>query len=1300
MIFLLRFKFLKTLSLLSFFVIGCYFIPSFSRAAPIRGAAGDLWADIVLGHADNGIPDSAFGEESPNQPTNHSIFNAFSTTVDSLHHILYVNDSGNNRVLGFTNINGLTPNPGENDPGYSASIVLGQVDFLHTGCNKDSNYQNAPNPPLPDDSCLCGLPWSTWTPAEAGTGSNMVVDSAGNLYVPDLYNNRVVRYDWPITTGEHASHVWGQMDYSGYQANRGSSSPSDSSLALTFFPASTPPSNLYLAGVAVDTWGNLWVADEENNRVLRFPNQGGIPASTAAVVLGQTLYITNTPNSSGDASLSMMSEPTAVRVDNSGNVYVADRGTAGRVLIFQPTNPGSVSPSTPPVYTNGMAAAHQINQNLQSPVGLEWDPSGGLWVTDLQQILLYQIGFSPFSASITKTLLKDSFRGSPTSGDGPNFVDSLGNTVLSWIFTGILGSAGVDGSGNVFVASKDEQTIIRFPAWTPTPQAGLAHSADVEITKPNGMNTRGPIGMNVIWGVAVPSGTDGLGNPYRQVIVAENYHLMYWNIPGTAGPAQLTNGKPADGYAGVPNADFVGQQFIHVRQDNAGHLWVVRGANGTPYIEVYNLPLTPFSLPFKTLTQPFQVLGRPTVNLSPFNIWGIAPAPDASSLWMSDAQSSRVFRLRNPLLSFPAADIILGQPDPGGSNPVGTACNQPGGTPSASNLCDPGALRLDHHGNLYVSDHSLEVAGNTRILRFNSASIQNSSGTPLFDIPASAVYGTAGRFDANSCANPEGICHPWEPAFKSDDSVMVVGLNGQASFRFPIILSNPLVGDTPAGHLLDYTNHGYAADFDDQDNLYMADLTKMRVMIYLNPFLNPLPTPTPDCCTSDLIYDSGNQSWGVAVDSQNVYVADSGGKVSVYSQAAVSPPVTVLSGLFSTPSGVALDAQGHLFVVDFGNGTVFELNTAAGYSLMTSFNGSGGAPAVSGGMAVAREVWSNAAGTTVVVSDSEGKEIRVFQKQASGAFIPVLKVTPPGSYPNFYPAGLASDPAGNLFVVDSNDDVVWEFSSDDSTLSLAKNLTGIMNRPFGMTIDRLGNFYITDIGASNYTVFDPSWNKIYQCSAASASPFNQPTGVAVSANGLVYLNDIFNNRVVRLLPCINFTANPTPTNSPTATAAKTPSATATDSPTPTPTQTPTNSLTITPTLSPTNSPTATPTPTVSPTPTWTPTSTPTFTPASTSTVLPTATESCGTPGFYPNPCQRPDDLWIHFPPCDAGRPSKVKLFTLAYRKVREWAFEPVPGMDEKLTALDRWNTPLANGLYFLVIDGPHGRSIHKLLISR
>ena len=61
----------------------------------------------------------------------------------------------------------------------------------------------------------------------------------------------------------------------------------------------------------------------------------------------------------------------------------------------------------------------------------------------------------------------------------------------------------------------------------------------------------------------------------------------------------------------------------------------------------------------------------------------------------------------------------------------------------------------------------------------------------------------------------------------------------------------------------------------------------------------------------------------------------------------------------------------------------------------------------------------------------------------------------------------------------------------------------------------------------------------------------------------------------------------------------------------------------------------------------------------------------------------------------------VKIFTVVSRKVLDKDIPQVPvGVDTTLELKDNWGTPLANGLYYLVLDGPEGRTIGKLLILR
>lgn len=120
----------------------------------------------------------------------------------------------------------------------------------------------------------------------------------------------------------------------------------------------------------------------------------------------------------------------------------------------------------------------------------------------------------------------------------------------------------------------------------------------------------------------------------------------------------------------------------------------------------------------------------------------------------------------------------------------------------------------------------------------------------------------------------------------------------------------------------------------------------------------------------------------------------------------------------------------------------------------------------------------------------------------------------------------------------------------------------------------------------------------------------------------------------------------------------------------------------------------TPTATASFTPTSTPTVTLTSTPTS------TATEGCHEPVPYPNPC-RGDQFTLHLSPCDQGREVHIKIFTVVSRKVLDKDIQQVPiGTDLTLELKDNWGRPLANGLYYLVLDRPEGRTIGKLLILR
>ena len=73
---------------------------------------------------------------------------------------------------------------------------------------------------------------------------------------------------------------------------------------------------------------------------------------------------------------------------------------------------------------------------------------------------------------------------------------------------------------------------------------------------------------------------------------------------------------------------------------------------------------------------------------------------------------------------------------------------------------------------------------------------------------------------------------------------MVVGFNSYIGGRFVSYYDDPLAQDArPTGFLYDFASMPYAAAFDYNNNLYVGDINRSRVLVYLNPFNHPRREP-------------------------------------------------------------------------------------------------------------------------------------------------------------------------------------------------------------------------------------------------------------------------------------------------------------------------------------------------------------------------------------------------------------------------------------------------------------------------
>ncbi len=200
------------------------------------------------------------------------------------------------------------------------------------------------------------------TSAELSFPQEVALDGSGNLYIADIGNSivrRVVLGTGIITT---------------YAGNGTAGFPTNGALATSTM-LSGP------IGLAVDTGGNLFIADQNNDVVCRVDGT----SKDITIVAG-----TGTPGYSGDGGLATAATlriPDGVAVDSSGNLYISDAQNAAIREVFSPTNPNTPNEITTIVGNgtfgfNGDGAAGTSTE-LTNPAGLFVDPTtGNLWIAD------------------------------------------------------------------------------------------------------------------------------------------------------------------------------------------------------------------------------------------------------------------------------------------------------------------------------------------------------------------------------------------------------------------------------------------------------------------------------------------------------------------------------------------------------------------------------------------------------------------------------------------------------------------------------------------------------------------------------------------------------------------------------------------------------------------------------------------------------------------------------------------------------------------------------------------------------
>ena len=484
----------------------------------------------------------------------------------------------------------------------------------------------------------------------------------------------------------------------------------------------------------------------------------------------------------------------------------------------------------------------------------------------------------------------------------------------------------------------------------------------------------------------------------------------------------------------------------------------------------------------------------------------------------------------------------------------------------------PFGAAIDSSGNLYFADPKHNVVREV---------------TPAGVVTTVAGNGTAGYTGNGSQATAAELHSPAGVAVDSSNNLFIADTNN--SVIREVIHSTGLIsvvagmagyfgyngdGGQATATYLDWPT-GVAVDAG--GNLFIADTRSalIRKVTHSNGLINTVAGDTPTSGYYGYTGDGGQATaaelympMGVVVDSSgNLYIADT--KNNVIRKVTSSGIISTIAGTFmgwsggnytgdagqataatlSYPVNLALDSSNHLFIADYGNDRIRQVNlstpnlgvitTVAGGGLID--NGPATAAALNGPAAMVADT-----GGHLYIADYANNCVRQLTL-STGLISTIAGIGISGANGDTgqgtaaaldWPTATAVDTAGHLFIADQYNQRVREVNlSTGAITTFAGNGTAgytgdtnqataaELNNPMGVAADTSGNLFIADsanncirkvnLASGVITTIAGNGTAGYNGDniQATAAQLNDPTGVAVDAAGDIFIADCGNNRV-------------------------------------------------------------------------------------------------------------------------------------------------------------------------------------------
>jgi sugar lactone lactonase YvrE len=452
---------------------------------------------------------------------------------------------------------------------------------------------------------------------------DVVADASGTLYVADTGNHTIRR----ITAAGVVT------TFAGLAGSSGSANGSGSSARFN-----TP------GGIAIDSMGNLYVADTLNDTIRKITSAGVV--TTLAGVAG-----TN-GSADGPAATATFFQPAAVAVDASGNVFVADTFNSTVRMIAG----GTVTTLAGTAGSSGSADGTGANARFSEPRGIATDAVGNIFVSDSNNNILRKV--TP--QGVVTTL-------AGTAG-ASGAMDGTGAAAQFRYPTGLR----VDANGNLFVADTVNDQVRRvtaagvvttFAGTAPAPGSADQTGATASFDSPFGISA------------------DASGNTY----VADYQNFTIRKI-SAGGVVTTLAGSP--GVSGSADGTGNAARFTYpydVSADASGVVYVADSGNYTIRT------ISPAGV-VATLAGSAGMSGAVdgTGAAARFGFPAAVAADGHGNVYVADGSTIR--KVTSPAGVVTTLAGMAGSPD------------SVDGTGSAARFYSPQGIAIDSNGNLYVSD--------------------------------------------------------------------------------------------------------------------------------------------------------------------------------------------------------------------------------------------------------------------------------------------------------------------------------------------------------------------------------------------------------------------------------------------------------------------------------------------------------------------------------------------------------------------------------------------------------------------